>query len=61
MLGDAETWAEICISSSAAFGAQNAAALAPGQKCERCWRVLPEVGADQNHPTLCRRCCEAVG
>ena len=31
-----------------------------GQKCERCWRVLPEVGADQKHPTLCRRCCEAV-
>jgi isoleucyl-tRNA synthetase len=61
VLGDREAWAEICISSAAAFGAQNGAAIAPGQKCERCWRVLPEVGADQNHPTLCRRCCEAVG
>jgi isoleucyl-tRNA synthetase len=32
---------------------------APGQKCDRCWRVLPEVGASEKHPTLCRR-CEAV-
>jgi isoleucyl-tRNA synthetase len=61
VLGDRELWAEICISSAAAFGAQNGAAIAPGQKCERCWRVLPEVGADQKHPTLCRRCAEAVG
>jgi isoleucyl-tRNA synthetase len=35
--------------------------VAPGTKCERCWRVLPEVGEDKSHPTLCRRCCEAVG
>jgi isoleucyl-tRNA synthetase len=60
VLSDGELWAEICISSAAAFGAQNGAAIAPGQKCDRCWRVLPEVGADPNHPTLCRRCCEAV-
>ena len=33
--------------------------LAPGHKCDRCWRVLPEVGASAAHPTLCRR-CEAV-
>jgi isoleucyl-tRNA synthetase len=33
--------------------------LAPGAKCDRCWRVLPEVGQSQAHPTLCRR-CEAV-
>ena len=32
---------------------------APGQKCDRCWRVLPEVGQSHAHPTLCRR-CEAV-
>ena len=58
--GDAGLWAEICITSSAVFGVENGADVAPGQKCERCWKVLPEVGADQNHPTLCRRCCEAV-
>ncbi len=33
--------------------------IAPGTKCDRCWRVLPEVGASAAHPTLCRR-CEAV-
>jgi isoleucyl-tRNA synthetase len=60
VLGNADLWAEICISSAASFGAQDGAAIAAGQKCERCWRVLSEVGADPNHPTLCRRCCEAV-
>jgi isoleucyl-tRNA synthetase len=34
-------------------------AKAEGNKCERCWRVLPEVGRD--HPDLCHRCTEAVG
>ncbi|MES2709941.1 MAG: class I tRNA ligase family protein, partial [Pseudomonadota bacterium] len=32
---------------------------ATGTKCDRCWRVLPEVGLSPVHPTLCRR-CEAV-
>ncbi|MER2520009.1 MAG: isoleucine--tRNA ligase [Bdellovibrionales bacterium] len=35
-------------------------ALAQGTKCERCWQILPEVGANNDHPGLCRRCCEAV-
>jgi len=59
-LADAAAWADICITSQASFGAQNAAAPAPGAKCERCWRVLPEVGTHAAHPTLCTRCCEAV-
>jgi isoleucyl-tRNA synthetase len=33
-------------------------APAAGEKCERCWRVLPEVG--QVHPDLCNRCAAAV-
>jgi isoleucyl-tRNA synthetase len=33
---------------------------APGEKCERCWRVLPEVGEVAAHPDLCHRCAEAV-
>ncbi|MCO6414570.1 isoleucine--tRNA ligase [Siccirubricoccus sp. KC 17139] len=43
------------------FGTNFGAVFAPaqGQKCERCWRVLPEVGQSAAHPTLCRR-CEAV-
>lgn len=34
--------------------------LAQGKKCERCWKVLPTVGANAAHPDLCPRCCEAV-
>ena len=33
---------------------------APGNKCARCWRVLPEVGLQPGHPTLCERCSDAV-
>jgi isoleucyl-tRNA synthetase len=29
-------------------------------KCERCWRLLPDVGTHAEHPTLCGRCEEAV-
>jgi isoleucyl-tRNA synthetase len=35
--------------------------LAAGARCERCWRVLPEVGHVDGHDDLCRRCAEAVG
>jgi isoleucyl-tRNA synthetase len=34
---------------------------APGDKCERCWRVLPEVGTVAGHADLCRRCAGVVG
>ncbi len=36
-------------------------APAPGERCERCWRVLPEVGEVAGHPDLCRRCAAVVG
>ncbi|ONG44077.1 isoleucine--tRNA ligase [Pseudoroseomonas deserti] len=71
----AETWAELCITSGltlsdapapdSAFtvdgldGIATVFATAPGHKCDRCWRVLEEVGQSAAHPTLCRR-CEAV-
>jgi isoleucyl-tRNA synthetase len=71
-----ELWAELCITSgfalsteaapSGAFvadGVADAAAVfhpAPGTKCDRCWRVLPEVGECSAHPTLCRRCDAVV-
>jgi isoleucyl-tRNA synthetase len=35
--------------------------LAEGEKCERCWQVLLEVGAHKDHPSLCNRCTEVVG
>ncbi|WP_395019634.1 isoleucine--tRNA ligase [Dongia sp.] len=34
--------------------------LAEGEKCERCWQVLTEVGSHKEHPTLCNRCTDAV-
>jgi isoleucyl-tRNA synthetase len=33
---------------------------AEGNKCERCWRILPEVGTSPAHDDLCNRCGEAV-
>jgi isoleucyl-tRNA synthetase len=37
-----------------------APARAEGEKCARCWQVLPEVGKDAEHPSLCKRCTDAV-
>jgi isoleucyl-tRNA synthetase len=34
--------------------------LAQGQKCERCWQVLEEVGSTPERPDLCCRCNDAV-
>jgi isoleucyl-tRNA synthetase len=34
--------------------------LAEGNKCARCWQVLPEVGKSAKHPLICRRCEHAV-
>ncbi len=69
--------AELCITSAGALivapppdGAFTLAELpgvgvvvrdAPGDKCERCWRVLPEVGSVMTHADLCHRCAEIVG
>ena len=68
--------AELCITSegTVAFAAppQEAFTLAEvpgvgvmieralGEKCQRCWRVLPEVGVTDGHAELCRRCADAV-
>jgi isoleucyl-tRNA synthetase len=68
--------AELCITSAAtlttvpppadAFTLPDVAGVAvrvgpaPGEKCQRCWRVLPEVGSLPRHPDLCGRCADAV-
>jgi isoleucyl-tRNA synthetase len=60
----AEQWAEVLIVSQVALAEGEAATavdVAPGQKCDRCWRVLPEVGLSPAHPGLCRRCEAVVG
>ena len=33
---------------------------ADGEKCERCWEYSTSVGEDNNQPTLCKRCREAL-
>ncbi len=69
-------FAEVCITSTiavkagdvpaGAFAIENVAntgvvvETASGHKCERCWRVLDEVGKTASHPTLCLRCTDAV-
>ncbi|WP_281968418.1 isoleucine--tRNA ligase [Roseovarius nanhaiticus] len=32
---------------------------APGDKCLRCWKILPDVGTHQ-HPGTCQRCSDAL-
>jgi isoleucyl-tRNA synthetase len=66
---DEAGWAEVAMVSSVEFeerlrgpGFQPGANIgkAPGAKCARCWRVLPEVGSQPGHPALCARCADAV-
>jgi isoleucyl-tRNA synthetase len=62
---DEAAWAEIAIVSSVRTVSDMAEPLArvtpaPGDKCARCWKVLPEVGTHATHPTLCLRCADAV-
>ncbi|SDN49841.1 Isoleucyl-tRNA synthetase [Lutimaribacter pacificus] len=33
---------------------------AEGQKCQRCWKILPDVGRHA-HPATCKRCNDALG
>ncbi len=33
---------------------------AKGEKCQRCWKVLPDVGSHK-HPGTCARCSDALG
>ena len=34
--------------------------LADGEKCQRCWRVLPDVGTHDSAPETCGRCADVV-
>ena len=60
----AAEWAEVLIVSEAkvvrAVEPTVETDLAPGEKCARCWKILPEVGRDHRHTTLCLRCTDAV-
>jgi isoleucyl-tRNA synthetase len=55
---------QVTVQSIAA--SQNASAIlikagvAAGAKCERCWRVVPDVGSDSRWPSVCARCSDAL-
>ncbi|MBT6441735.1 MAG: isoleucine--tRNA ligase [Alphaproteobacteria bacterium] len=67
---------EICITSDASFktgeppadaftlddvpGVAVSTTAPAGEKCVRCWQILPDVGAHKVHDELCGRCAEAV-
>jgi isoleucyl-tRNA synthetase len=62
---DEAAWSEIAIVSSVRIvldtGEPRSKVMpASGDKCVRCWRVLPEVGSNSTHPGLCLRCADAV-
>ena len=72
----AEQWAELAIVSDIEFALTEATpgafrlaevdgvaahvTVAPGEKCARCWKILPEVGRNAAHKSLCLRCADAV-
>ena len=56
-----EQFAALCIVSEvklqkAAAETTVAAEKSSYQKCQRCWNYWPSVGADREHPDLCKRC-----
>ena len=57
-LADLFIVSQVAVSTGDAVSVQ--VAPAQGAKCERCWKVLPSVGQDGKHPTLCPRCARVV-
>ena len=51
----------VCLESRAEEGLGVRVERASGPRCERCWLVLPTVGAVPAHADLCARCAEVVG
>jgi isoleucyl-tRNA synthetase len=41
-------------------GAMIEVKVAEGAKCARCWRVVPDIGADARWPEVCARCADAL-
>ena len=59
-LGDDLKFIFICSKAVAVKSAEEKLVAAPSGhgKCERCWHVREDVGANAEHPTLCGRCVE---
>ena len=55
---------EVVVSLGSTAGADELVvevAKASGTKCERCWRVVPEVRTDPPWAGVCNRCVDALG
>jgi isoleucyl-tRNA synthetase len=57
-LGDDLKFVLICSKATAVKSGTDKLAAVPSShaKCERCWHVREDVGANAEHPTLCGRC-----
>jgi len=51
---------QVSLSTTGPEGVSVAVARAEGEKCERCWRVLPSLAGDPEAPGLCSRCVSAL-
>ncbi len=76
LIADADTFATLCITSAltlttdpapeGAFSMEDVPgvavvfARAEGAKCQRCWKILPDVGTHK-HPGTCGRCNDVLG
>ncbi|QEL64281.1 isoleucyl-tRNA synthetase [Oryzomicrobium terrae] len=59
-LGDDLKFVLICSKAAVVKSAEDKLVATPSGhgKCERCWHVREDVGANAEHPTLCGRCVE---
>ena len=51
---------QVSLDVSGPDGVSVSVSRAEGEKCERCWRVLPELSQEPAVPGLCSRCVEAL-
>jgi isoleucyl-tRNA synthetase len=75
VITDADAFADLCITSQVKLETDAAPdgafvnadvegvavifAKATGQKCGRCWKILPDVGT-HSHADVCERCDQAL-
>jgi isoleucyl-tRNA synthetase len=51
---------QVSLNNGSQSGLEVRVERAAGEKCERCWKYLPDVGSDPSWPTICTSCAEAV-
>ena len=51
---------QVSLDESGSEGVSVSVTRAEGDKCQRCWRVLPSLAGDPEVPGLCSRCVSAL-